>query len=269
LKEYTVVGIYHDKSTSNYPVFVSLDKCRQLRGNDLLNAYVWLENADTFTKDEATEILSQLSADTGQSSWTVSSYYYVNAAFSFSNYIVYDAVAAILFLAAALVIYSIFYISVGQKVAEYGQLRTIGASKKQIYKVVLKQGYLLALPGILIGCIVGTIISYCLQPKGWSVAAFILSLCGACLFGQLLVYISVRKPAKIAADTSPISALKNQGETISCRKHKRHRITPVYLAKIGFSRNRKKSILTILSMSLCGVIFFLAASIISDIASSA
>ena len=260
LKEYTVVGIYHDKNTSNYPVFVSLDKCRQLRGNDLLNAYVWLENADTFTKDEATEILSQLSVDTGQSSWTISSYYYVSSAFSFSNYIVYGAVAAILFLAAALVIYSIFYISVGQKVAEYGQLRTIGASKKQIYKVVLKQGYLLALPGILIGCIVGTIISYCLQSNGWSVAAFILSLCGACLFGLLLVYISVRKPAKIAADTSPISALKNQGETISCRKHKRRRITPVYLAKISFSRNRKKSILTILSMSLCGVIFFLAAS---------
>ena len=112
----------------------------------------------------------------------------------------YGVVAAILFLAAALVIYSIFYISVGQKVAEFGQLRTIGASKKQIYKIVLKQGYMLAVPGILIGSIMGTIISYCLQSKGWSVFAFIVSLCGACLFGILLVYISVRKPAKIAAN---------------------------------------------------------------------
>lgn len=70
-------------------------------------------------------------------------------------------------------IYSIFYISVGQKVAEYGQLRTIGASKKQIYKIVLKEGYMLAIPGIIIGCIIGSIISYCLQSKGWSFLASI------------------------------------------------------------------------------------------------
>ena len=261
LKNYTIVGIYHDEDSAAYPVFVSLEKCRELRGNDLLNGYVWIENADTFTKDEATEILSQISEETGLNDWTVSSYYdYVNATLSFSNYAVYGAVAAILFLAAALVIYSIFYISVGQKVAEFGQLRTIGASKKQIYKIVLKQGYMLALPGILIGTIMGTLISYCLQSKGWSVFSFIVSLCGACLFGILLVYISVRKPAKIAADISPISALKNQVETVKYRTHKRHRITPVYLAKISFSRNRKKSLLTILSLGLCGVIFFLAAS---------
>ena len=261
LKNYTIVGIYHDKTSTAYPVFVSLEKCRELRGNDLLNGYVWLENADTLTKDEATEILSQISEETGLNNWTVSSYYdYVNTTLSFSNYAVYGVVAAILFLAAALVIYSIFYISVGQKVAEFGQLRTIGASKKQIYKIVLKQGYMLAVPGILIGSIMGTIISYCLQSKGWSVFAFIVSLCGACLFGILLVYISVRKPAKIAANTSPISALKNPVGIVNYRTHKRHRITPVYLAKISFSRNRKKSLLTILSLGLCGVIFFLAAS---------
>mgnify|MGYP001424486381 FL=1 len=183
LKNYTIVGISHDKTSTAYPVFVSLEKCRELRGNNLLNGYVWLENADTLTKDEATEILSQISEETGLNNWTVSSYYdYVNTTLSFSNYAVYGVVAAILFLAAALVIYSIFYISVGQKVAEFGQLRTIGASKKQIYKIVLKQGYMLAVPGILIGSIMGTIISYCLQSKGWSVFAFIVSLCTACLY---------------------------------------------------------------------------------------
>lgn len=116
MKNYTIVGIYHDKTSTAYPVFVSLEKCRELRGNDLLNGYVWLENADTLTKDEATEILSQISEETGLNNWTVSSYYdYVNTTLSFSNYAVYGVVAAILFLAAALVIYSIFYISVGQK----------------------------------------------------------------------------------------------------------------------------------------------------------
>lgn len=219
------------------------------------------ENADTLSKDEATEILSQISENTGLNNWTISGYYdYVNAQISFSNYLIYGIIALILFLASALVIYSIFYISVGQKVAEYGQLRTIGASKKQIYKIVLKEGYMLAIPGIIIGCIIGSIISYCLQSKGWSFLASILSLLGACIFGLLLVYISVHKPAKIASNVSPISALKNQVEIVNYRKHKSHNITPLYLAKISLSRNRKKSLLTILSMSLCGIIFFLSAS---------
>lgn len=235
LKQYTIVGIYHDENASAYPVFVSYEKCRELRGNDLLNGYVWLDSANTLTKDEATEILSQISENTGLNDWTVSSYYdYVNADLSLSNYAAYGAIASILFLAAALVIYSIFYISVEQKVAEFGQLRTIGASKKQIYKIVLKQGYILAIPGIIVGSIIGTIISYCLQPKGWSVLAFITSLCGASLFGVLLVYISVRKPAKIAANISPISALKNQVEARKYHAHNRHRISPAYLARISF-----------------------------------
>ena len=59
VKKYTIVGIYHDQDASAYPVFVSFAKCQELRGNDLLNGYVWLENADTFTKDEAEELLSQ------------------------------------------------------------------------------------------------------------------------------------------------------------------------------------------------------------------
>ena len=260
-EEFIVVGILLDENTTTFPIFVSKSKCQELRGNDLLNGYVWLENADTLSKDEATEILSQISENTGLNNWTISGYYdYVNAQISFSNYLIYGIIALILFLASALVIYSIFYISVGQKVAEYGQLRTIGASKKQIYKIVLKEGYMLAIPGIIIGCIIGSIISYCLQSKGWSFLASILSLLGACIFGLLLVYISVHKPAKIASNVSPISALKNQVEIVNYRKHKSHNITPLYLAKISLSRNRKKSLLTILSMSLCGIIFFLSAS---------
>ena len=263
-KEYTIVGIYHDKAKqiSNYPIFVSYEKCRELRNSDLLNAYVWLEDADMLSKEEATDILREISDACSIPGWTISGYYeYIHTELSVSNFIVYGLIAGVLFLAAALVIYSIFYISVGNKVAQYGQLRTIGASRKQIYKVVLKEGLLLSVPGILLGCVIGMFISYLLQQDGWTISSLLVSVFISALFGILLVYISVRKPAKIAASISPISALKNQGtETAIYGKHKRHRITPAYLAKINFLRNRKKSILTVLSMGLCGIIFFLAAS---------
>lgn len=263
-KEYTIVGIYHDKAKqiSNYPIFVSYEKCRELRNSDLLNAYVWLEDADMLSKEEATDILREISDACSIPGWMISGYYeYIHTELSVSNFIVYGLIAGVLFLAAALVIYSIFYISVGNKVAQYGQLRTIGASRKQIYKVVLKEGLLLSVPGILLGCVIGMFISYLLQQDGWTISSLLVSVFISALFGILLVYISVRKPAKIAASISPISALKNQGtETAIYGKHKRHRITPAYLAKINFLRNRKKSILTVLSMGLCGIIFFLAAS---------
>ena len=61
LKNYTIVGIYHDKTSTAYPVFVSLEKCRELRGNNLLNGYVWLENADTLTKELRIDTLAQIS----------------------------------------------------------------------------------------------------------------------------------------------------------------------------------------------------------------
>ena len=112
-EEFIVVGILLDENTTTFPIFVSKSKCQELRGNDLLNGYVWLENADTLSKDEATEILSQISENTGLNNWTISGYYdYVNAQISFSNYLIYGIIALILFLASALVIYSIFYISV-------------------------------------------------------------------------------------------------------------------------------------------------------------
>ena len=61
-----------------------------------------------------------------------------------------------------------------------------------------------------------------------------------------------RKPARIAANVSPIASLKNQGETINYRSHKRHRITPAYLAKISFFRNRKKSVLDVYKRQTMG-----------------
>ena len=85
-EEFIVVGILLDENTTTFPIFVSKSKCQELRGNDLLNGYVWLENADTLSKDEATEILSQISENTGLNNWTISGYYdYVNAQISFSK----------------------------------------------------------------------------------------------------------------------------------------------------------------------------------------
>lgn len=100
---------------------------------------------------------------------------------------------------------------------------------------------MLAVPGILIGSIMGTIISYCLQSKGWSVFAFIVSLCGACLLEYclfILVFVNQQNCSEYFSNFRP----ENPVGIVNYRTHKRHRITPVYLAKSAFPETEKISI---------------------------
>lgn len=260
---YIVSGIYHDasKSASNFPVIVSWEKYVELSGTELANAYVWLTDADSLTEEEAKETLQSISENTGYSNWSVTSYYDTVLGGLGSSFLLYAAVAGILFFAAAIVIYSIFYISIGHKVEQYGQLRTIGATKKQIYKVVQREGMAYALFGIPIGFVIGAGVSVALHPTGWTITAVLSTFCLAAVFALLILYISIRKPAKLAASVSPIAAITNQAlSPVQYRKHKTHRVSVAYLAKINYFRNKKKTMLTVASLALCGTMFFLAAS---------
>lgn len=57
-----------------------------------------------------------------------------------SDMYLYLLIGAITFIGSGIVIYSIFYISVAENIRSYGQLRTIGTTKKQIKKIVYLEG---------------------------------------------------------------------------------------------------------------------------------
>ena len=63
----------------------------------------------------------------------------------------YIPVAILLLVACAVVIYSIFFISVKGKMREYGRLKVIGTTPKQIRRIVRREGLLLSLCGIPLG----------------------------------------------------------------------------------------------------------------------
>lgn len=56
-------------------------------------------------------------------------------------------IGVIILATAVMVIYSIFYISISGKTREYGQLRTLGMTRKQIRKFVRREGMILAARG--------------------------------------------------------------------------------------------------------------------------
>ena len=69
-------------------------------------------------------------------------------------------IAVIIFLACVLAVYNIFYISIMQRTSEYGQLRAIGTTTRQIRKIVLREGIILSVQYIPFGIVVGCLASY-------------------------------------------------------------------------------------------------------------
>lgn len=80
----------------------------------------------------------------------------------------YIPVAILLLVACAVVIYSIFFISVKGKMREYGRLKVIGTTPKQIRRIVRREGLLLSLCGIPLGLLVGGAIGFAIFPAHWS-----------------------------------------------------------------------------------------------------
>ena len=182
---------------------------------------------------------------------------------------IFTVLAALFIILAAgmLVIYCIFYISIVNAVKEFGQLRTIGMTGKQIRHLVFREGSILCRKAIPIGLIIGSVLSYCLIPEGFQFKNLIWAWPLTILLIYLTVRFSVVKPAKIAAGASPIEASRwtmadeksNQNSKSSIK-----RITPKTLAKAQFRRNKKKNLLTICSLALTGVLLLSASSVLTS-----
>ena len=97
---------------------------------------------------------------------------------------------------------------------------------------------------------------------------------------MITVLISVRRPAKTASSVSPVEAAKYSGYNVRAEKKRgkkcagrateKHtkklsrKITPVSLAVMSSARNRKRSVLTLLSLGVGGVLYMIAAVYVSS-----
>lgn len=167
-----------------------------------------------------------------------------------------------------LLIYNIFDISVMQDVRQYGLLRTIGTSTRQIKKIVNRQAIWLTLIGLPLGLIFGFLVSKMLLPvvmkffqanslNAMKVSVSPLIFLIAAVFTIFTVIISTRKPAKKAAKISPLEAIRYTGqENKKTKKTKRTHGTKLsYMAFSNLGRNKRRSVFIVLSMLLCIVLF--------------
>ncbi|QJD86907.1 ABC transporter permease [Cohnella herbarum] len=126
-------------------------------------------------------------------------------------------IIAFVMFSGYLLIYNVLYVSVSTDTKQYGLLKTIGATQKQIKRMVRGQANRLTWIGIPIGLIVGAATSFVAVPL--ALATFSLEtgveisfnpviFVGAALFAWLTTMAGSRKPAKIAGRISPIEASK-------------------------------------------------------------
>lgn len=172
-------------------------------------------------------------------------------------------------LVSVLVISSIFYISVISRIRQFGQFRTLGMTKKQIHHMINLEGTYLCLIGTPIGILIGNVIAYIIVPKGWDLKNTFLV--DALVFGIDLVTVlfSIRKPAKIAGRISPTEATRISGNLTTLQKGKEKRkhkfLSSFQLAKISARNNRKKTLLTIISLGVAGVLFLVGTTFLASI----
>lgn len=189
--------------------------------------------------------------------------------------VVCAAACAAVILFSVIVIYNIFQMGMIQRVQEYGKLKAVGATKKQIRHMVFWEGMYLACIGIPLGLLAGIGVAKAsmvylarlaqeaavgdqgagIDYAGISVVNIPLLMLVAAL-AVITVWIALKKPMRVAASISPAEAMRYQGDTkgTGLRKGKQE-MGVVSLTLANFSRNRKRSIFTILSMGLSCVLF--------------
>lgn len=173
------------------------------------------------------------------------------------------AALGLIILTGYLIIYNIFQISVIRDIRFYGLLKTIGTTGKQIKKIIRRQGMRLSLYGIPIGLVVGfligkAIVPFIMEVSNYSDGEISISLnplifVGAALFSLFTVAISTRKPGRMAAAISPVEAVKYTDTSAEIRKKNKKSTDGGKLFKMALSnlgRNRKRTILVIISLSL-------------------
>ncbi len=180
-------------------------------------------------------------------------------------------------------IYNSFSISVSERTKQFGILKSIGATKKQIRKSVLYEASVLCSIGIPIGLISGSLgIGVTFYFLSDSIATFLaeltdlkmrfvfspVAIIASSVIGFVTVIISAYIPAKKAIKINPIESVRQSNEIkVNRRSVKVSPLTEklfgfeATLSSKNFKRNKKKYRATVFSLFVSVVLFISASSL--------
>ena len=265
--DYVVTGIMdsvNEKEANTCAIILSNAALTEWNGFDPAGyrAYVHFKNSDQLGEELMTSYCREIAEEYQLPMPKMNSKYFAYASKSF-DFALMAGVIALVLIGGYIVIQSIFRISINDKIQSYGQLRTIGATPKQIKRIVKREGRKLGSIGILIGTVLGVCCGFLLFSKGFNAVSYAVMVSLTLISGWIMVSISIRKPVKIAAGISPIEAVRFTPVQKDIRSRKKNiKLNPVSMGIANFKRDRKKTISIVASLSIGGILLMVVSSIV-------
>lgn len=183
--------------------------------------------------------------------------------------ILMGAVIIVLFVFCGyLLIYNVFDIAVMQEIRRYGLYRTVGMSKRQVKKLINRQALWLSCIGIPLGLLIGYFIGKAALPKVMNILSSSyenvavnvepspIIFVGAAVLAAFTVFLSTRKPVRVAANIPPIEAFRYV-EAATGKKTIKKSTDGTSLPRLAWSnlgRNKRRSTFIVISLTLCVVL---------------
>lgn len=294
-RTFTICGIVSEMDVSKLEVNDSRLVYSAYISENLLKEYIPQEKRlyrislrvngeDRLSYDEIKERIQDLAADIGYDPEKIdfNSRYLVAVTNPESEMIgIVCGLGAMIVVFSSLVIYSIYYVGVITDVQELGKLKALGASKKQLKQLLLREGWSVTLIALPVGLIAGYLIPRFLFPalvrKMAEVSVYVGELKQIPMFSVpvtlivilavlFTVYLSLLKPMRMAARISPIEAIRYQ-ESSAHKRNTRKGYDTVNVSRLcaaNLVRNRKRTLVTMTTMGLSCVLFMSLAGLMNS-----
>lgn len=284
-KEFTISGFQPSNEINNsknmYKAYTSESFYKSSIKEDKRSLTVCFKvnDEDSLTSDEIKDKIESLAVDVGvdKKNVVLNKGYIMWATDPGTEVImVCVGIAVLVILFSVLVIYNIFYVGIIQKVQEYGRLKAIGATKKQMKNMILKEGMILSSISIPLGLIFGYIgaeyffsniliknLTFITTTELTKISLFNLPiLILVAVISLITVYLSLKKPMKLIAKISSIEAMKYQEKAKENSKRKGYESMSLFkLTSSNILRNKKRTIATIVTMGLSCMMFVVVANV--------
>ena len=269
--EYTLSGVLNNTKESNgYFIYVSKELARDLAKDSFqVTAYTRL-NTDAISSTAILDFAGKAIQNTGivEEQVMLTEYSAVMSGVITSGIpIPVPLLAALTAILAATIVYGVFYTKIVKNVQMFGQLRTVGMTKRQIKRMASKEGRLYALAGIPLGLVIGVLIGFIGCPDGFRLKTTVIYAVLIAAVAFVTVNIAIFKPVRVAMNTSPVEGAKYlayAGKAKSSSKLHR-KLTPFNLAKINIQRNKQKAVLTLLMLGVSGALLLVTSTVAGSI----
>lgn len=293
-RKFTVTGFLNNMDTDGKETYIALVSKelleKEVPGGQVSYVFLFrMPDKDVKSTDNAENIINDIASKYGipEDNIKINTY---NLAANHADpdmYMVIFVVICVVVLAGVITIYSIYYIGTNERIQEYGRLKAAGMTSKELRKIVLWEGtgivkkaapsgiaagIALEAAGIIIlhsvaWYSIDDIMPYLSIPKLIIYHLEIIVL--AFFITYLTMYVSLRKPMRIAGRITEIEAVRypSSGNTWKSSKNRKSasKISILYLVKNTLGNNKKRSMATISAMSVTGLLVMVVATVMSCI----